>query len=44
MVSELAQASGVAGMCGGQALDLQAEGSRLIYRRWSVSIATKRAP
>ncbi len=44
MVSELAQASGVAGMCGGQALDLQAEDSRLIYRRWSVSIATKRAP
>jgi len=26
MVSELAQASGVAGMCGGQALDLEAEG------------------
>jgi len=26
MVSELAQASGVAGMCGGQALDLDAEG------------------
>lgn len=44
MVSELAQASGVAGMCGGQALDLQAEDSRLIYRRWSVSIAIKRAP
>ncbi|SLM64052.1 MULTISPECIES: (2E,6E)-farnesyl diphosphate synthase [Dickeya] len=26
MISELAQASGVAGMCGGQALDLEAEG------------------
>mgnify|MGYP000907339965 CR=1 FL=1 len=29
MVSELAQASGVAGMCGGQALDLQAEGQQV---------------
>ncbi|MDR8310938.1 (2E,6E)-farnesyl diphosphate synthase, partial [Acinetobacter baumannii] len=28
-VSELAQASGVAGMCGGQALDLQAEGQQV---------------
>jgi len=28
MVSELAQASGVAGMCGGQALDLAAEGQQ----------------
>ncbi|ROR06857.1 (2E,6E)-farnesyl diphosphate synthase [Erwinia sp. JUb26] len=28
MLSELAQASGVAGMCGGQALDLAAEGKR----------------
>jgi geranylgeranyl pyrophosphate synthase len=43
MVSELAQASGVAGMCGGQALDLEAEGQQVICRRWSVSIATKRA-
>ncbi len=29
MVSELATASGVAGMCGGQALDLQAEGQQV---------------
>ncbi|WP_039056249.1 (2E,6E)-farnesyl diphosphate synthase [Enterobacter sp. Bisph1] len=29
MVSELAQASGVAGMCGGQALDLAAEGKQV---------------
>ncbi|ADO49637.1 (2E,6E)-farnesyl diphosphate synthase [[Enterobacter] lignolyticus] len=29
MISELAQASGVAGMCGGQALDLQAEGQQV---------------
>ena len=29
MVSTLAQASGVAGMCGGQALDLQAEGHQV---------------
>lgn len=29
MVSELAQASGVAGMCGGQALDLAAEGQQV---------------
>ncbi|HBZ14658.1 (2E,6E)-farnesyl diphosphate synthase [Pantoea sp. NPDC088449] len=29
MISELAQASGVAGMCGGQALDLAAEGKRI---------------
>ncbi|CAO97572.1 (2E,6E)-farnesyl diphosphate synthase [Erwinia tasmaniensis] len=29
MLSELAQASGVAGMCGGQALDLAAEGKRV---------------
>ncbi|WP_130834220.1 (2E,6E)-farnesyl diphosphate synthase [[Erwinia] mediterraneensis] len=29
MISELAQASGVAGMCGGQALDLAAEGKRV---------------
>ncbi len=29
MVSELAQASGVAGMCGGRALDLQAEGQQV---------------
>ncbi len=29
MLSELAQASGVAGMCGGQALDLAAEGKRI---------------
>ena len=29
MVSELAQASGVAGMCGGQALDLLAEGKQV---------------
>ncbi len=39
MVSELAQASGVAGMCGGQALICRPRDSRLIYRRWSVSIA-----
>ncbi|MBK4714585.1 MULTISPECIES: (2E,6E)-farnesyl diphosphate synthase [Tenebrionibacter/Tenebrionicola group] len=29
MISELAQASGIAGMCGGQALDLAAEGQRI---------------
>ncbi|RWR00655.1 geranyl transferase [[Pantoea] beijingensis] len=29
MISELAQASGVAGMCGGQALDLAAEGKHI---------------
>ncbi|SQA97087.1 Farnesyl diphosphate synthase [Cedecea neteri] len=29
MVSELATASGVAGMCGGQALDLEAEGKQV---------------
>lgn len=29
MISELARASGVAGMCGGQALDLAAEGKRI---------------
>ncbi|EOE5505553.1 (2E,6E)-farnesyl diphosphate synthase [Cronobacter sakazakii] len=29
MVSELAKASGVAGMCGGQALDLEAEGQQV---------------
>lgn len=29
MLSELAQASGVAGMCGGQALDLEAEGKHV---------------
>ncbi|WP_380184702.1 (2E,6E)-farnesyl diphosphate synthase [Kalamiella sp. sgz302252] len=29
MISELAQASGVAGMCGGQALDLAAEGQQV---------------
>ena len=29
MVAELAQASGVAGMCGGQALDLEAEGHQV---------------
>lgn len=29
MVAELAQASGVAGMCGGQALDLEAEGQHV---------------
>ena len=29
MVSELAMASGVAGMCGGQALDLEAEGRQV---------------
>lgn len=29
MISELAQASGVAGMCGGQALDLAAEGRQI---------------
>lgn len=29
MITELAQASGVAGMCGGQALDLQAEGQQV---------------
>ena len=29
MVSELATASGVAGMCGGQSLDLEAEGKRV---------------
>ena len=29
MISELAQASGVAGMCGGQALDLAAEGEQI---------------
>ncbi|PIJ52243.1 (2E,6E)-farnesyl diphosphate synthase [Erwinia sp. OLTSP20] len=29
MLSELAQASGVAGMCGGQALDLAAEGAQI---------------
>ncbi|MFB6422096.1 MAG: (2E,6E)-farnesyl diphosphate synthase [Candidatus Malihini olakiniferum] len=29
MVAELAQASGIAGMCGGQALDLAAEGKRV---------------
>ncbi|MEM6160571.1 (2E,6E)-farnesyl diphosphate synthase [Erwinia sp. P6884] len=29
MISELAQASGVAGMCGGQALDLAAEGQQI---------------
>ncbi len=29
MVSELARASGVAGMCGGQALDLEAEGKQV---------------
>ncbi|MBX9444557.1 (2E,6E)-farnesyl diphosphate synthase [Dickeya chrysanthemi] len=29
MISELARASGVAGMCGGQALDLEAEGLRV---------------
>lgn len=29
MLSELAQASGVAGMCGGQALDLAAEGKQV---------------
>ena len=29
MISELAQASGVAGMCGGQALDLAAEGKQI---------------
>lgn len=29
MISELAQASGVAGMCGGQALDLTAEGHQM---------------
>ncbi|QKJ86156.1 farnesyl diphosphate synthase [Paramixta manurensis] len=32
MVSELAQASGVAGMCGGQALDLAAEGQQVDLR------------
>ncbi|MCK8336122.1 polyprenyl synthetase family protein, partial [Erwinia amylovora] len=29
MLSELAQASGVAGMCGGQAVDLAAEGKKV---------------
>lgn len=29
MISELAQASGIAGMCGGQALDLEAEGHQV---------------
>lgn len=29
MISELAQASGIAGMCGGQALDLEAEGQQV---------------
>lgn len=29
MLSELAYASGLAGMCGGQALDLEAEGKRV---------------
>ncbi|MDU4435701.1 MAG: (2E,6E)-farnesyl diphosphate synthase, partial [Pluralibacter gergoviae] len=29
MIAELAQASGVAGMCGGQALDLEAEGQQV---------------
>lgn len=29
MISELAQASGIAGMCGGQALDLEAEGRQV---------------
>ncbi|HGM5491553.1 TPA: (2E,6E)-farnesyl diphosphate synthase [Serratia fonticola] len=29
MISELAQASGVAGMCGGQSLDLEAEGKQI---------------
>ena len=29
MISELAMASGVAGMCGGQALDLEAEGRQI---------------
>ncbi len=32
MISELAQASGVAGMCGGQALDLAAEGKQTDLR------------
>ncbi|MCP1437894.1 farnesyl diphosphate synthase [Erwinia persicina] len=32
MISELAQASGVAGMCGGQALDLAAEGQQVGLR------------
>ncbi len=44
MVSELAQASGVAGMCGGGRWICRPRDSRLIYRRWSVSIAIKRAP
>lgn len=35
MVSELAQASGVAGMCGGQALISRRKANRSIYRRWS---------
>ncbi len=30
MISELASASGIAGMCGGQALDLDAEGKRVL--------------
>ncbi|SUH39166.1 geranyltranstransferase [Salmonella enterica subsp. enterica] len=29
MIAELANASGIAGMCGGQALDLAAEGQRI---------------
>ncbi|MGQ7116274.1 (2E,6E)-farnesyl diphosphate synthase, partial [Escherichia sp. TWPC-MK] len=29
MISELASASGIAGMCGGQALDLDAEGKHV---------------
>lgn len=32
MISELAKASGVAGMCGGQSLDLEAEGKQIVLQ------------
>ena len=43
MISELAQASGIAGMCGGQALIWKRKAIRLTWRRWSVFIAIKPA-
>ncbi len=51
MVSELAQASGVAGMCGGQALDLEAEGQQVdlqalerIHRHKTGGVDPRRRP
>ena len=41
MIAELADAAGLGGMCGGQALDLAAEGKTSVFMRWNKYITIR---